>query len=126
MSALPIAAPCIRSDQDWYKCLVVAPFVKILEVEGVIQNLIYRMLLEFVCTYLVFDYENQATCDDDGVCPLSHRGMANSMKFRHLLQMSNLRLPSIALVLIDCKRVMRDKLAKNGGEIRRNSPALAL
>jgi hypothetical protein len=42
------------------------------------------------------------------------------------LEVSNLRLPRVALVLIDRERVMRDKLAKDSsGEVSRNSVALA-
>ena len=112
---------CLCCDQNWHKCSIVASFVKIFEVEGVIQNLIYRMSFVVVCTDLVFDHKNMATRYDDGVCPLTHARDCELQKKEavaqivgYLLEVGNLRLPRVALVLIDREHMMGDKLAKNG------------
>ena len=78
------------------------------------------MLLVVVRANLVLDYENDAACDEDGVCPLAHTGDREFQEketvvqsIRHLLQVRNLRLPCNALVLINSKRVVSDELAKD-------------
>jgi hypothetical protein len=46
----------VRCDQDWSKYSIVTPFMKVLEIESVVESLIYRMILVVVRADVVLDH----------------------------------------------------------------------
>ncbi len=116
-----LARACLCSDQDWRDILLVAAFVEVLEIQGVIVNLINCMGGEIVFTGLEFQHENHWADDCQDIDAFSKSGYAifevdcaaRGKRCQLALQNRDLGHPCIALGSLHWEGAFLNKTTEN-------------